>query len=215
MPASSGCGSSSSPKSCSSAACSAATPSTAARTPRRSPTRTSTSIRRSARRTPRSSFSARLTMAWAVRAAQLGQQKLLVLLLTITLACASIVPRREGGRVQPQVGHRRPVGLAGSIRRSTRRSSPALLVLSIPAILATIRTGIGFAVAPLAEGGPVMSGVCGALARRVGAYFVGVGIGKGVPAIQAAILGKPAHGEVAWCGEPWRRVARGRSGTRR
>jgi len=134
-----------------------------------------------------------LTMAWAVRAAQLGQQKLLVLLLTITLACASIFL----GVKAVEYSHKWDTGVLWVSQFNPQEHaahSPALLVLSIPAILATIMTGIGFAVAR-SKKAAIMASLCGALLVTSGAYFVGVGIGKGVPAIQAAILGKSAHGE--------------------
>ena len=132
-------------------------------------------------------------MAWAVRAAQLGQQKLLVLLLTITLACPSIFL----GVKAVEYSHKWDTGVLWVSQFNPQEHaahSPALLVLSIPAILATIMTGIGFAVAR-SKKAAIMASLCGALLVTSGAYFVGVGIGKGVPAIQAAILGKPAHGE--------------------
>jgi len=132
-----------------------------------------------------------LTMAWAVRAAQLGQQQLLVRLLTITLACASVFL----GVKAVEYSHKWDTGILWVSRFNPQEHaahSNALLVLSIPAILATIGTGIGFAVAR-AKRSRIMSGVCGALVLASLAYFVGVGIGKVVPLIEQAVTGTATH----------------------
>lgn len=132
-----------------------------------------------------------LTMAWAVRAAQLGQQKLLVRLLTITLACASVFL----GVKAVEYSHKWDTGILWVSKFNPQEHgghSSALLVLSIPAILASIGTAIGFGVAK-AKRSRIMSGVCGALLVTSLAYFGGVGIGKVVPMIEQAITGKVAH----------------------
>ena len=132
-----------------------------------------------------------LTMAWAVRAAQLGQTPLLVRLLTTTLACASVFL----GVKAVEYSHKWDTGVlwASQFNPTTHEAhSSALLVLSIPAILATIGIGIAFGVSRskhLAIAAPFW----GSLLIVSLAYFGGVAIGKGVPLIEQAITGNGHH----------------------
>lgn len=133
-----------------------------------------------------------LTMAWAVRAAQLGQQKLLIQLLTITLICASIFL----GVKAVEYSHKWDLGIlwASQFHPTDHAAhSPALLVLSIPAILATVITGIAFAVGR-AKHWSVATPFWFSLLLTSLAFFGGVGLGKVVPMIEQAITGVE-HGE--------------------
>jgi len=133
-----------------------------------------------------------LTMAWAVRAAQLGQQKLLVRLLTITLICASIFL----GVKAVEYSHKWDLGIlwASQFHPAQHAAhSPALLVLSIPAILATLIAGIAFAVAR-AKRAAIATPFWFSLLLTSFAFFGGVGLGTVVPLIEQAITGVK-HGE--------------------
>ena len=133
-----------------------------------------------------------LTMAWAVRAAQLGQQKLLVRLLTITLICASIFL----GVKAVEYSHKWDLGIlwASQFHPAEHAAhSSALLVLSIPAILAMLITGIAFAIAR-AKGALIATPFWFSLLLTSIAFFGGVGLGTVVPMIEQAITGV-RHGE--------------------
>lgn len=134
-----------------------------------------------------------LTMAWAVRAAQLGQRQLLVKLLTITLACASIFL----GVKAVEYSHKWDTGIlwASQFNPLDHEShSPALLVLSIPAILSSIVIGIAFALSK-ARGSVIATPFWGCLLLVSLAFFGGVCIGKGVPLIEQAVTGSSQHGD--------------------
>jgi cytochrome c oxidase subunit 3 len=135
-----------------------------------------------------------LTMAWAVRASQLGQQKLLVKLLTITLACASIFL----GVKAVEYSHKWDLGILWASQFNPLEHavhSSALLVLSIPAIVATVVSAIVFAVMK-ARRSPVAAPFWGCLTLTAVAFFAGVGIGQGVPLVERAITGS-SHDEAA------------------
>jgi len=132
-----------------------------------------------------------LTMAWAVRAAQLGQQALLVRLLTITLACANVFL----GVKAVEYSHKWDMGILWASQfhpTDHAAQSPALLVLSIPAMVATLAAALAFLLARSRN-----------LTRRARfwkllllvcvAYFGGVGIGLGVPRIEQAVTGVDPH----------------------
>lgn len=132
-----------------------------------------------------------LTMAWAVRAAQLGQRQLLVKLLTITLACASIFL----GVKAVEYSHKWDTGILWASQfhpLSHESHSPALLVLSIPAILSSIGIAIAFAVSK-SRRSVIATPFWGCLLLVSLSFFVGVGIGKGVPLIEQAITGTAHH----------------------
>lgn len=132
-----------------------------------------------------------LTMAWAVRASQLGQQKLLVRLLTITLACASIFL----GVKAVEYSHKWDSGIlwASQFHPADHAShSPALLVLSVPAILASVICAIAFGVAKM-NGAAVAAPFWKALFVTSVAYFAGVGIGQFVPVLEQSITGASHH----------------------
>lgn len=129
-----------------------------------------------------------LTMAWAVRAAQLGQQKLLVKLLTITLACASIFL----GVKAVEYSHKWDTGILWASQFKPLEHavhSSALLVLSIPAMVATVLSGIVFAIMK-SKKATVATPFWGCLILTAVAFFIGVGIGQGVPLLEQAITGK-------------------------
>ena len=88
-----------------------------------------------------------LTMAWAVRAAQLGQTRLLLGLLTVTLSCASLFL----GVKAVEYSHKWDEGVlwADYFNPTTghAESSSALLTLSAPAALVLLASGLGAAVA--------------------------------------------------------------------
>ncbi len=128
-----------------------------------------------------------LTMAWAVRASQLGQQALLVKLLTITLACASIFL----GVKAVEYSHKWDLGIlwASQFHPAEHAAhSPALMVLSIPAVLAAVVCGIAFAVAR-SKRATVAIPFWKLMFLVCLAFFGGVGIGKGVPLIEQTITG--------------------------
>lgn len=132
-----------------------------------------------------------LTMAWAVRASQLGQQKLLVRLLTITLACASIFL----GVKAVEYSHKWDLGILWASQfhpTDHAANSPALLVLSAPAILSTVLCAIAFVVAK-AKRAAIATPFWQAMFVTSVAYFVGVGIGQVVPMMEQAITGSSHH----------------------
>lgn len=131
-----------------------------------------------------------LTMAWAVRAAQLGQQQLLVRLLTITLSCASIFL----GVKAVEYSHKWDLGILWSSMFNPQlhaHHSPALLVMSIPAMLAVVATAILFGLGKSKQK-PVQAKFWGCLLITSAAYFGGVGLGLVVPIIEGAITGETA-----------------------
>lgn len=128
-----------------------------------------------------------LTMAWAVRAAQLGQQVLLRRLLTITLACASIFL----GVKAVEYSHKWDTGILWASKfnpQSHAEHSHALLVLCIPAMVAVVITLTALAMAKFTNR-PLAMRFWMSLLAASAAFFVGVGIGKVVPQIEAAITG--------------------------
>ncbi|QDU41179.1 cytochrome o ubiquinol oxidase subunit III [Maioricimonas rarisocia] len=132
-----------------------------------------------------------LTMAWAVRAAQLGQKQLLVRLLTITLSCASIFL----GVKAVEYSHKWDLGILWASNfnpQAHAAHSPALLVLSIPAMITVVVTAILFGVGKSRKS-EIMSKFWGCLLIAALAYFGGVGLGLTVPVIEGAITGEAAH----------------------
>ncbi|HEY0982133.1 cytochrome c oxidase subunit 3 [Schlesneria sp.] len=134
-----------------------------------------------------------LTMAWAVRAAQLGQKTLLIRLLTITLMCASIFL----GVKAVEYSHKWDLGILWASQFNPKdhaAHSPALLVLSIPAILATIITGVAFAVSR-AKKSPIAAPFWFCLLLTSVAFFGGVGLGTLVPVIEESFTGVKHGGD--------------------
>ena len=120
-----------------------------------------------------------LTMACAVRAAQLGQQKQLIILLAITLACASIFL----GVKAVEYSHKWDTGILWAKYFNPVdhvEHSRALLTLSVPAACVAAITGIGWLVAKK-RNAAVVASLCTVLFIAGVAYFAGVGLGKGVP----------------------------------
>ncbi|MFG0334306.1 MAG: cytochrome c oxidase subunit 3 [Maioricimonas sp. JB049] len=132
-----------------------------------------------------------LTMAWAVRAAQLGQKQLLVRLLTITISCASIFL----GVKSVEYSHKWDLGILWSSQFNPQAHavhSPALLVLAIPAMIGVVVTATLFGVGKSRKS-ELMSKFWGCLLVVTLAYFGGVGLGLIVPAVEGAITGNAAH----------------------
>ena len=135
-----------------------------------------------------------MTMAWAVRASQLGQTKLLCRLLTITIACASIFL----GVKAVEYSHKWDLGIlwANAFNPVTESAhSYALLVLSSPAaILSVVFAGLfGFSKSKQDE---VSAAFWGSLLISAVAFFLGVGLGIAAPAAVESITGQAAHAEV-------------------
>lgn len=134
-----------------------------------------------------------MTMAWAVRASQLGQTKLLCHLLTITIACASIFL----GVKAIEYSHKWDLGIlwASSFNPVTDSAhSNALLVLSTPAAIAAVICGIMFGMAK-SRNEDAKSSFWGALLICAAAFYVGVGMGIVAPKIVETVTGHPAHEE--------------------
>jgi cytochrome c oxidase subunit 3 len=132
-----------------------------------------------------------LTMACAVRAAQLGRQKQLVYLLTITLACASIFL----GVKAIEYSHKWDTGVLWSKYFNPRdhaEHSRALLTLSIPAACTVMITLVGSILATR-RNSPVMTSLCRCLLIASVAFFAGIGLGKGVPWLKDTLAGGSHH----------------------
>ena len=131
-------------------------------------------------------LSSSLTMAWAVRCAQLGQQRGLVRLLATTLAFASLFL----GVKAVEYSHKWGEGLlwagayAGQVTHGgevNQQIIRALVVLSVPAALGLLIAGIRFGTLLRSE--KRISGsrkLWGSLIIAALAYFAGVGIGQAV-----------------------------------
>ena len=127
-----------------------------------------------------------LTMAWAVRCAQLSQQRGLVLLLATTLACASLFL----GVKAVEYSHKWGEGLlwagayAGEVAHSAdvdQQIFRALIILCLPTMLALLVSAIGLGNS--LRGGSKHSmtrKLWGSLVVAAIAYFAGVGIGQAV-----------------------------------
>lgn len=140
-----------------------------------------------------------MTMAWAVRASQLGQTKLLCQLLTITIACASIFL----GVKAVEYSHKWDLGIlwASSFQPVADSShSYALLVLSTPAAVLSILFAVFFGLAKSKQN-DVSASFWGGLLISAVAFFVGVGMGIAAPMVVETITGHGAHEEVAVAGE--------------
>jgi cytochrome c oxidase subunit 3 len=141
-------------------------------------------------------------MAWAVRCAQLGQKRTLVLLLAATLACASFFLGVKAVEYSYKWGE----GLlwAGAyaaeqaepadVRRAIRQ---AMIVLSAPAAIAAIATAIGLIIARRSGNG-FGSKLWSSLLVVSISYFVGLGVGQVVEHMShQAAHNNVAHHETA------------------
>ncbi len=125
-----------------------------------------------------------LTMAWAVRCAQIGHQRGLVWLLMATLACSSFFL----GVKAVEYSHKWGEGLlwAGAFSGNSGEHSHvgqqiarALSVLSIPAGLVCLASAIGLAIAWRAKHNTQLVLWTSLLLAAV-AYFLGAGVGQSV-----------------------------------
>lgn len=126
-----------------------------------------------------------LTMAWAVRCAQLGLQRGLVLLLAATLACASLFL----GVKAVEYSHKWGKGLlwAGAYMAKQPESaeidqqvSLALVVLSVPATIAFLASAVGWAMSHRRQTDWNTKQLWTYLLTATVAYFVGLGVGQAV-----------------------------------
>lgn len=134
-----------------------------------------------------------MTMAWAVRASQLGQTKLLCQLLTITIACASIFL----GVKAVEYSHKWDLGILWASQFSpveTAAHSWALMVLSTPAAILACVFAVLFGLAKSKEN-EVSASFWSSLLISAAAFFVGVGLGIAAPAAVEGITGESAHAE--------------------
>lgn len=139
-----------------------------------------------------------MTMAWAVRASQLGQTKLLCQLLTITISCASIFL----GVKAVEYSHKWDLGIlwASKFQPVVESShSYALLVLSAPAAILAIVFVLLFGLAKSKQN-EITASFWGSLLISAAAFFVGVGLGIAAPAAIESITGHGAHEELAEAG---------------
>ncbi|TVS13822.1 MAG: cytochrome oxidase subunit III [Planctomycetaceae bacterium] len=132
-----------------------------------------------------------LTMAWAVRCAQLNQQRGLIVCLTTTLACASLFL----GIKAIEYAHKWDSGIfwAGMYQpladyHGDHGLSPFLIGLSVPALLALVIFAVA-AVLAYARRARQQLIVFGGLALTSLAFFVGVGCAKAVPVVVDAMVG--------------------------
>jgi len=150
-----------------------------------------------------------LTMAWGVRCAQLGQKRGLTWCLTATLICASLFL----GIKAVEYTHKWDMGLywgqafapvAEGALHGGHGHTAWLVYLSIPAALALL----GFAVRAVinrVRGRQEAALVAFCLTLTALAFFVGVGLGKAVPAVTSKLLpaessvpeAAPQHGQAA------------------
>jgi cytochrome c oxidase subunit III len=136
-----------------------------------------------------------LTMAWAVRCAQLSQRRGLIACLITTLACASLFL----GIKAIEYAHKWDLGLfwAGMFQphgdhHADHGLSPFLLGLSVPALLALIVFTVGSIVAYVKRQQNTLI-VVGGLALTSAAYFVGVGSAMVIPGIVGAVIPDAHH----------------------
>jgi cytochrome c oxidase subunit III len=139
-----------------------------------------------------------LTMAWAVRCAQLSQRRGLIACLITTLACASLFL----GVKAIEYSHKWDMGLfwAGMFQphgdhHANQGLSPFLLGLSAPAMLALIVFVTGTIVAYVKKR-PQALIVWGGLAIASAAFFVGVGSAMIIPKLVGPLM-PAAHHEAA------------------
>ena len=140
-----------------------------------------------------------LTMAWAVRCAQLGQQRSLVFLLATTLACASLFL----GVKAVEYSHKWGEGLlwagayAGEVAHSAEVDQQifrALIVLSFPAMLGLMVSAIGFGNSRRCRSKHFTTRkLWGSLVIAAIAYFAGVGIGQAVEHFSAPTHDPEVH----------------------
>lgn len=141
-----------------------------------------------------------LTMAWAVRCAQLGQQRGLVSLLAATIALSSLFL----GVKTVEYSHKWGEGLlwAGAYSAETIDHSAvgahitqALLVLSAPAGLVLLTSLISAGVFR-SRNRTTMAQLSGYVAIAAGMFFVGVGIGQAVEHLTGGHSTETSHAEV-------------------
>ncbi|MCL4206079.1 MAG: cytochrome c oxidase subunit 3 [Pirellulaceae bacterium] len=137
-----------------------------------------------------------LTMAWAVRCAQLTQRRGLIVCLITTLACASLFL----GIKAIEYSHKWDMGLfwAGMFdphddHHGDHGISPFLLGLSAPALLALIVFATGSVVSYLKKQ-PQALIVWGGLAITSAAFFVGVGSAMIIPKLVGPLIPAVHHG---------------------
>jgi cytochrome c oxidase subunit 3 len=123
-----------------------------------------------------------LTMAWAVRCAQLGQHRLLGRLIVATLACASLFLgikaveySHKWGSGLLWAGAYAAAGEAGGDPAAATRT--ALLTLSLPAVCAVLVCGVGYALARRGPAGRPTQFWAGLLTTAV-VFFAGVAAGE-------------------------------------
>lgn len=144
-----------------------------------------------------------LTMAWAVRCAQLGQQRALVILLATTLTCASLFL----GVKAVEYSHKWGEGLlwAGAYEVNTTHGAEveqqiqrALVVLSIPATIALLVAAFGWVVSywRRRENPKPNRLWCYLLITSI-AFFVGLGIGEGVESFSTSKTQQASHSHIA------------------
>ncbi len=135
-----------------------------------------------------------LTMAWAVRSAQLGQRKQLVWLLAATLACASLFL----GVKAVEYSHKWGEGLlwAGAYSDPAehhlnvdKKTAHALLVLSLPAALSLVVSAVGYVISRRRQR-KLSRRLWTSLLLASATFFVGVGVGQLVQH-----LATPMHAE--------------------
>jgi hypothetical protein len=136
-----------------------------------------------------------LTMAWAVRCAQLTQRRGLIVCLITTLACASLFL----GIKAIEYSHKWDMGLfwAGMFQphgdhHADHGLSPFLLGLSAPAMLALIVFATGTIVAYVKKQ-PQALIVWGGLAIASAAFFVGVGSAMIIPKLVGPLMPAAHH----------------------
>jgi cytochrome c oxidase subunit 3 len=140
-----------------------------------------------------------LTMAWAVRCAQLTQRRGLIACLIATLACASLFL----GVKAVEYSHKWDMGIfwAGRFRlhdghHAEHGLSPYLLGLSAPAVLALVVFGIATLLAYVKRQQPNLI-VFGGLAVTSAAFFLGVAGAIFLPPLVGPLMPGADHGASA------------------
>lgn len=132
-----------------------------------------------------------MTMAWAVRASQLGQTKLLCRLLTITIACASIFL----GVKAVEYSHKWDLGILWASQFNPVENAAhswALLVLSTPAAILACLFAVLFGLSKSKQD-DVRASFWMSLLISAAAFFIGIGLGVAAPEVVKSISGHEAH----------------------
>lgn len=143
-----------------------------------------------------------LTMAWAVRCAQLGNNKGVALATAITMICATIFlgvkaveythKWDEGIYVAGSFSYGEHEGEAGDAEHSSHESggihlSKKLIFCSIPFAILLVGFAVGAIIAK-GTGAKVAASFCGILALTFLGYFGGVGVGLVHPIIKEGLI---------------------------